>query len=471
MSKGLVMTAAVLIGLGCLGGGAAVFGRGEPQAPAAAKDEPKSKADKPSVADQYRKILAEFEAEQKKLAEAVEAAKSEFEGWKLYGTMSPDDAAYSRRMVDLALAHPKDPASRDALVWVLNKTYRSDIGDYGDQFARAVTALVNNFADDPEAVRVALSLDNVLSRHRDALMDGLYVGAQCREAKGLARLRLAQYLQKKLLIARGSQTVMDRHEIHFETYDDTGKMVKKSITPSNDEEGYRVGLRLIEPDAIRREAERLFEEVSSDYGDVPYVNTHMRKLQAMLKEPVPMHNNKPLTAEEIKQVEAMVNRKITLAQIAKGHLDEMRNITAGKPAPEIDGKDIDGKPLKLSDYRGKVVALVFWGSWCGPCMREVPHERELVEKYKGRPFAILGVNCREKADSAKKTMESEKMTWPQWHDGDGDGGPIVERFHVRHYPTTFVIDAKGIIRFTDAIGEGLDQAVEKLMKEMESAKP
>ena len=109
--------------------------------------------------------------------------------------------------------------------------------------------------------------------------------------------------------------------------------------------------------------------------------------------------------------------------------------------------------MKLSDYRGKVVVLVFWGSWCGPCMREVPHERELAEKYKGRPFTLLGVNCSEKVVAAKKTMESEKMTWPQWHDGEEPGGPIVEKFHVRGYPTIFVIDGKGIIRNKNARGE------------------
>ena len=52
----------------------------------------------------------------------------------------------------------------------------------------------------------------------------------------------------------------------------------------------------------------------------------------------------------------------------------VHNLAVGKPAPEINGVDFDGKPLKLSDYRGKVVVLVFWGTWCGPCMAEVPHE-------------------------------------------------------------------------------------------------
>ena len=113
--------------------------------------------------------------------------------------MTPDDTAYSRRMVDLAETNPKDPASRDALVWVLNKVYRSDGGTYGDQVARAVRLLVDNHANDPEAVRVGLMLNNVFSRNRDALMEGMYANAEGREAKGLARMALAQYLERKIL--------------------------------------------------------------------------------------------------------------------------------------------------------------------------------------------------------------------------------------------------------------------------------
>src|SRR5438105_9037394 len=64
----------------------------------------------------------------------------------------------------------------------------------------------------------------------------------------------------------------------------------------------------------------------------------------------------------------------------------------GEPAPEIKGEDMDGKPLKLSDYRGKVVLLDFWGFWCAYCLRYIPHEKDLVRQYEGRPFVLLGVN-------------------------------------------------------------------------------
>ena len=146
----------------------------------------------------------------------------------------------------------------------------------------------------------------------------------------------------------------------------------------------------------------------------------------------------------------------------------MHSLVVGKPAPEIDGVDLDGKPLKLSSYRGKAVVLVFWGSWCGPCMREVPHERELSERLKGRPFAILGVNCNEPKAAALKAIEAEKMTWPNWHDGEDGNGPIVSKYHVRGFPTVVVLDALGNIRANQLSGSGLDELVNQLVAEAES---
>ncbi len=209
---------------------------------------------------------------------------------------------------------------------------------------------------------------------------------------------------------------------------------------------------------------RLFEEVISDFGDIPHITRRQRDQEALLKEPAPKWNGKPMTDADRRNLENTLARKKTLGQEAEARLDDMLNLAVGKPAPEIEGVDFDGKPLKLSDFKGKVVLLVFWGSWCGPCMAQVPLERDLVERLKGQPFALLGVDCEADKNTARQVMARERMTWPNWFDGAQGTGPIAVRYHVRSYPSVFILDHKGVIRGREP--GGLDQAVDKLLKEM-----
>jgi thiol-disulfide isomerase/thioredoxin len=147
-------------------------------------------------------------------------------------------------------------------------------------------------------------------------------------------------------------------------------------------------------------------------------------------------------------------------------LDNLPNLKVGGVAPEIDGDDLEGNRMKLSDHRGQVVMLVFWGSWCGPCMAMVPQEKALRERHRDSPFRLLGVNCGDTLDVAKKTVADRQMGWPSWYDGDEIRGPIETDYNVPHWPRIFLIDATGVIRYIDAHGKELDEAVETLLAEV-----
>jgi thiol-disulfide isomerase/thioredoxin len=139
--------------------------------------------------------------------------------------------------------------------------------------------------------------------------------------------------------------------------------------------------------------------------------------------------------------------KTTLAKSAEKLLFELRHLSIGKPAPEIRGKDIDGKQLQLSAFKGKVVLLVFWATWCGACMADVPHQRELVKQYAGKPFAIVGINSDQNRDVARKACLKEEITWPSFWDGEQAAGPIVGKWNVNAWPTLYLVDAKMVIRY------------------------
>jgi peroxiredoxin len=98
-----------------------------------------------------------------------------------------------------------------------------------------------------------------------------------------------------------------------------------------------------------------------------------------------------------------------------------------------------------------------------------PDERSLVKKMEGKPFILLGINS-DPVETLKQTIEKEHMTWPSFSDG-GTDGPISSKWNVHSWPTTYVLDSKHVIRFKDLRGDALDEAVEKLVKEAEDAKP
>lgn len=136
----------------------------------------------------------------------------------------------------------------------------------------------------------------------------------------------------------------------------------------------------------------------------------------------------------------------------------------GKAAPEIDGEDLSGKYFKLSDFKGKVVLLDFWATWCPPCMKFLPHGKQMIEKYQGRPFVALGVNNDE---DPKKPLNVRDLAMRCWF--DGESGPITRRWGIRAFPTVYVIDHEGVIeeKFEGIPDSSLDKMIERLVKKAE----
>jgi peroxiredoxin len=153
-----------------------------------------------------------------------------------------------------------------------------------------------------------------------------------------------------------------------------------------------------------------------------------------------------------------------LADRAEPELDDLRRFGVGAEAPEIEGMDLDGQQIRLSDYRGQLVLLNFWGTWCGPCMAKLPEERKLVERMAGQPFALIGINSDKDVASVKRVAARENITWRSFRDG-GSQGPIARAWNVQHWPTLYLLDRKGIVRYRDVWGETLARAVDTLMAE------
>jgi len=129
---------------------------------------------------------------------------------------------------------------------------------------------------------------------------------------------------------------------------------------------------------------------------------------------------------------------------------EAQSIKNRKPAADFTLRDANGTAVKLSDYRGKVVLLNFWATWCGPCTLEIPWFIEFEQQYKTQGFAVIGVSMDEEGWNAiKPYMAAHKMNYRVLL---GDDSVSQLYGGVESLPTTFLIDRKGRVAFPPHIG-------------------
>jgi len=138
----------------------------------------------------------------------------------------------------------------------------------------------------------------------------------------------------------------------------------------------------------------------------------------------------------------------------------------GGPTQPLALKDLDGRPHDLADYRGKVVVVNFWATWCAPCRDELPSLERLRDALRGRPFEVLAVNVAEGESRVKRFLAEVPLRLPILLDRDGDAQ---RAWKVRGLPATFLLDREGSIRFW-YLGE-LDWAHPKILRTVEALLP
>jgi len=136
----------------------------------------------------------------------------------------------------------------------------------------------------------------------------------------------------------------------------------------------------------------------------------------------------------------------------------------GGPAPSIQAETLKGETVSLNDYRGKVVLLTFWATWCEPCKKEMPEIQAAYERYEKDGLAVLAVNFGEKLDTASSFAHHGKLTFPILLDRRAN---IAERFGVVSLPVTFFIDQDGIIQERVVGGTLTVQSIDEIFKRVQ----
>lgn len=145
---------------------------------------------------------------------------------------------------------------------------------------------------------------------------------------------------------------------------------------------------------------------------------------------------------------------------------------AATPAPELKATDLGGAPRSLANYRGKVVLLNFWATWCPPCLKEMPSMERLREKMAGRPFEIVALNSAEPKSDVDAYLARMKLGFPILLDPDGVN---TRRWKVFALPTSLLLDAEGRVRYALTGPVEWDEeapvaVIESLLAELPAAK-
>ncbi|HZV07764.1 MAG TPA: sigma-70 family RNA polymerase sigma factor [Gemmataceae bacterium] len=382
-------------------------------------EKPSKLADKPAFVTEFLAIKREVEVKQSKLEAAFkkEHVASRTEGERAaalrhyekewHKVMSP---AIEKVMTSVR-PHAADLAAVETLVWVADHSYGSYSGNEAAELLRKHHLI-----------------------HKQTI-DLVY-----RHTRG--PLKWTEPLLRTQLAAAGLATA-DRPRLLYalaQVKQTHGELSRRLVEISDDQlssmecfygKDTLAGIRKIDPAHAEAEAIRLYTELNENYGS------------------------------------DKLDGEITYGELAKSAIFEIQNLSVGKMAPEIIGEDIDGMRFKLSDYRGRVVLLSFWGTWCGGCMVQVPHEREIVERLKDRPFALLGVNSDEDKTKLKKAMREARITWRSFWCGEkGPRGEIARAWNVNGWPTVYVLDHKGIIRAKNVTSKDLDRILDKLISDV-----
>jgi peroxiredoxin len=136
----------------------------------------------------------------------------------------------------------------------------------------------------------------------------------------------------------------------------------------------------------------------------------------------------------------------------------------GSMATEFTQNDQNGKPVKLSSFRGKYVLIDFWASWCRPCRQENPNVVAAYNKYKAKNFTVLGVSLDQDKNNWIQAIAADKLTWTHVSDLKYWSNEVAQLYHIQSIPANLLIDPTGRIIGKDLRGEELLQKLANILK-------
>jgi hypothetical protein len=365
--------------------------------PALADDKPKDKpkeTDKQSPAEQYRALVTEYNQAQQDFFKAYQEAKTQQDKQKVLTEKRPQPEKYAAKFLVLAEKYPKEPAAVDSLVWIVQNTFAPPNAKDSPR-AKAIGLMLRDHIESDKLGIVCQSLgNNWQDQQAEALLRGILEKSKSDNVKSEAVLALGHLIGEKANVVRQlrDENTAKRYTqfLGKETVEALQKTDLAKLEAQNEQlfkEFAEKYLPLMEQVRVDGLIQRF--GYSSDKGSETVLRTVLERdkrhdiqgkaclalAESLKRRAEGMPEAEAKEAEKLqKESESLFERvekdfsdvksfRGTLADQAKSQLFELRFLSKGKPAPEIKAEDLDGKEFKLSDYKGKVVLLDFWGNW------------------------------------------------------------------------------------------------------------
>lgn len=363
----------------------------------------------------YRALVKEHHAALAEFQKALAAARTPEQRQKAHRDKHPRVEDFAPRFAALARQHPASPAAVDALAWVVTHP-APPASPAAALRPQALKDLLANHARDGRLGTLCTALVTTIDADSEAFLRGVLARGADAGARGRACASLAHNLKYRARLVRQLAGEKDALAPWEQAW---GKPAVQYLFKRTAEQ-------------LAKESADVFERLAKDFAKVAH----------------PTHGD--------------------LGRFARNHLLSLRQpVEEGRPAPEISGTDLDGKAMKLSDFRGKVVLLVFASDALPSSRASYAEQRALLKRLEGKPFVVLGVSGDADRAAAKKALAAEKLTYRAWFDGGGTDGPLAARWEIDVWPTLVLIDARGVVRdmaFGWPEGKELSAAIDKVMK-------
>ena len=347
-----------------------------------AKDKPKEQDQPKTPAEQFQALVKEYNEAQQAFMKEYRAAKTQEERQKIVNEKQPQPDKFAPMFVELAEKNPKDEVAVDALTWVLTNTFAFGPAANDSPRAKAIAQITRDHLQSKKLGMACQMLGNRgYDKETESLLRAILDKNPNEDVQAEACLALAQMIGQRAEMASrlGNPEKLDLAKVESESEQLYKQLAEKHLSKMHQARVDQLLMQLVYNPNKSAEVllHALADEGAKDAKPEIRGKATLALAQMLKKRADAMPETDAKAIEKVQQdSEKLYERVIekyadvkagfrgdTIGDQAKNELFEMKFLSKGKPAPDIEAEDLDGKQFKLNDYKGKVVLLDFWGNW------------------------------------------------------------------------------------------------------------